>query len=423
MDELSFYSSSLIGLSGLSTLVDRSSAFVRQVFRDYYRENASLISPPPKPEAREFGYWSFERGEMVRHLSFRSAEEVRAEIARVAPLHAYRSAAYYQYPAAPMEEKGWMAADLIFDIDADHLDVPCVSQHVYRVCIVHGLLEDGGETCPKCGSAGREVEWVCDTCLGAARAEAVRLVEILVEELGVDEGEVEVGFSGNRGYHIVAYSQDHLSLDQMARKDLVGYLTCVGLVPGLLGLPWRREGRGRPRLNLLPPPMLHEPGWRGRIVRRIYSLLQRPSSVQGLAKYGDLAEKVREAWSMEPDWAVAPLGFWTLLVEEAVRQEALRIDPVVTTDIHRLLRLSGTLNGKTGLLARKVPLDMLDDFDPLNECVVLPRDRKVRVRIAYSPGFRLGGEEFDEIAEPRSTELPVYAAVYLISRGLATLEA
>ncbi len=407
----------------MSASVNRSSAFVRQVFKEFYRGNASLISPPPKPEAREFGYWSFERGEMVRHLSFRSAEEVRAEIARVAPLHAYRSAAYYRYPSAPMEEKGWTAADLIFDIDADHLDVPCVSQHVYRVCIVHGLIEEGAQTCPRCGSTGREVEWVCDTCLGAARAEAVRLVEVLVEELGVREEEVEVGFSGNRGYHIVAYSPDHLTLDQMARKDLVGYLTCVGLVPGLLGLPWRREGRGRPRLEALPPPMLNEPGWRGRIVRRIYSILHKPDAIQGLAKYGDLAEKVRDYWSVEPEWGVAPLGFWTTLVEEAIRKEALRIDPVVTTDIHRLLRLSGTLNGKTGLLAMRVPLEMLDDFDPLTQCVALPRDRRVRVRIAYSPAFRLGGEVFDEIVEPRSTELPVYAAVYLISRGLATLEA
>ncbi|MEM0482005.1 MAG: DNA primase small subunit domain-containing protein [Nitrososphaerota archaeon] len=403
--------------------LDRSSAFVRRVFREFYRENANLISPPPKPEAREFGYWSFERGEMVRHLSFKSNEEVRAEIARVAPLHAYRSAAYYQYPSAPMEEKGWMAADLIFDIDADHLDIPCVSQHVYRVCVIHGLLEEGAKTCPRCGSAGKEVEWVCDTCLGAARAEAVRLVEILVEEIGVREEEVEVGFSGNRGYHIVAYSPDHLSLDQVARKDLVGYLTCLGLVPGLLGLPWRREGRVRPRLEALPPPMLNEPGWRGRIVRRIYSILQKPEAVQGLAKYGDLAVKVRDSWSIEPDWSVAPLGFWATLVKEAVRQEALRIDPVVTTDIHRLLRLSGTLNGKTGLLAKRVPLELLDDFDPLTECAVLPRDKRVRVRAAYSPSFRLGGEEFDEIVEPRSKELPVYAAVYLISRGLATLEA
>jgi len=407
----------------LSGPVERSMAFVKRVFREFYRDNVGVVSPPPRPEAREFGYWSFERGEMVRHLSFRSAEEVRAEIAKVVPLHAYRSAAYYQYPSAPMEEKGWQAADLIFDIDADHLDVPCVTQHVYRVCPVHGLLDDGAKTCPVCGTGAREVDWVCDICLSAARAETTRLVEILVGELGVNEGELEVGFSGNRGYHIVAYSPDHLTLDQMARKDLVGYLTCVGLSPGLLGLPWKRGGRGRPRLDLLPPPAFNEPGWRGRIIRRAYSILQSQAVPPGLERYAGIIREIRDAWSVEPDWTVAPLGFWTRLLDEAIRMEALRIDPVVTTDIHRLLRLSGTLNGKTGLLAKKIPLEMLEDFDPLNECVVLPREERVRVRVAYSPAFRLGGEEFDEISEPRSVMLPIYAGVYLVLKGLARIEA
>lgn len=381
-----------------------------------------MVSPPPQPEAREFGYWSLDRWEMVRHLSFKSAEEVRAEIARVVPLHVYRSAAYYQYPSAPMEEKGWLAADLIFDIDADHLNLPCVSQHTYRICTVHGLLDADAKTCPRCGSAAKEVDWVCDKCLSAARSETRRLVEILVEELGVEEESLMVGFSGNRGYHVVAYSEDYLALDSLARKDLVGYLMCVGLSPALLGLPGRRTGRGRPRLELLPRPVLTEAGWRGRIVRRIYSILQKSDAAKELSKYMNILDEVRAAWSEEPDWTIAPYGFWAILVEMAIGQEALKIDPVVTTDIHRLLRMSGTLNGKTGLLAKKVPLESIEDFDPLTECVVLPRDSRVRVRVAYSPGFRLGGEEFDEILEPRSLELPVFAAAYLIARGLATIE-
>ncbi|MEM0445573.1 MAG: DNA primase small subunit domain-containing protein [Nitrososphaerota archaeon] len=402
---------------------ESSMLFVKKIFREHYRSRPEFISPPPRTEAREFGYWSFDLGEMTRHLSFRSPEEVRAEIIRVAPLHAYRSAAYYQYPSAPMEEKGWAGADIIFDIDADHLDLPCVSQHVYHVCSTHGLVIEHDKTCPRCGRELMEVDWVCDTCLSAARAEANRLAEILIDEFGVGIGEVEVGFSGNRGYHLVVYSPDYLELDQMARKNLVSYLTCVGFVPRLLGLPGGDGARGRPRLDLLPPPRFDESGWYGRIVKRIYSLLQRPEELSGLGKYARYVDDVREAWSVEPDWGVAPYGFWAVLVQEAVRRESLRIDPVVTTDVHRLLRLSGTLNGKTGLLAGRINLEMLEDFDPLREFVVLPRDRRVRVRVSYSPAFNLGGEEFDEVLEPRSIELPIYAAVYLILKGLAVLEA
>ncbi|MEM3156247.1 MAG: hypothetical protein QW668_06390, partial [Nitrososphaerota archaeon] len=167
----------------------------------------------------------------------------------------------------------------------------------------------------------------------------------------------------------------------------------------------------------------NEPGWRGRIIRRAYSILQSQAVPPGLERYAGIIREIRDAWSVEPDWTVAPLGFWTRLLDEAIRMEALRIDPVVTTDIHRLLRLSGTLNGKTGLLAKKIPLEMLEDFDPLNECVVLPREERVRVRVAYSPAFRLGGEEFDEISEPRSVMLPIYAGVYLVLKGLARIEA
>ena len=43
--------------------------------------------------------------------------------------------------------------------------------------------------------------------------------------------------------------------------------------------------------------------------------------------------------------------------------------------------------------------------------------------MAYSPAFRLGGEEFDEISEPRSVMLPIYAGVYLVLKGLARIEA
>lgn len=403
--------------------IDSSLLFAKKVFKDYYKNNAEAISPPPKPESREFGYWSFDFGEMSRHLTFRSAEEVRGEIVRVSPLHAYRSAAYYQYPSAPMEEKGWLGADLIFDIDADHLDVPCVKQHVYRVCDMHGLIVEQFKNCPNCGGGLKEVDWVCDTCLNTARSEANRLVEILVDDLGINVNDIEVGFSGNRGYHVVVYSSDYLVLDQTARKNLVGYLTCVGVVPSLLGLPGRGERRGRPRLDLLPRPSFDESGWRGRIVRRMYSLLQRPENLRSLGRYAGIVDGVREAWSVEPDWTIAPLGFWAILMEEAVSREALRIDPVVTTDIHRLLRMSGTLNGKTGLIAKKVDINMLEDFDPLRECVVLPREKKVRVRVSYSPAFSLGGETFDEISEPRTVELPLFAAVYLILRGLAVLEA
>ncbi len=45
------------------------------------------------------------------------------------------------------------------------------------------------------------------------------------------------------------------------------------------------------------------------------------------------------------------------------------IDTVVTTDIHRLIRMNGTLHGKSGLLKVEFPVKHLSDFDPFKEAV------------------------------------------------------
>ena len=59
---------------------------------------------------------------MRRHKAFNSEGELKDYLASMPPAHAYHSAAYYQYPQAPtMLEKKWQGADLIFDLDADHL--------------------------------------------------------------------------------------------------------------------------------------------------------------------------------------------------------------------------------------------------------------------------------------------------------------
>ncbi len=401
----------------------QASELVKAVFREHYKLNGHLISPPPEPHMREYGYWPFE-GEMIRHLAFNSSDQVRETLAKAAPLHAYRSAAYYRYPAAPMSEKDWQGADLIFDIDADHLMLPCIGSHSYKICDTHGLAEDGGENCPDCGQPLTELEWVCDQCIAGARAETSRLVDILLDELGVDEGEVEVGFSGNRGYHVVVYSEGFKRLSQAARRAFVGYLLCEGLVPSMIGLPGGSGRRGRQDTRRLPPPTLHSRGLKGRIERRIYHLLQNPGLLPRalLDKYGRILERVRSAWLEEPDWGVGSPGFWARIVEAATEMEGVKIDPVVTADVHRLLRLSGTLNGKTGLLACRIPVGELDDTDPLEIGAVLPRDRRIRVKVLFCPAFRLGGFEFDEVGEPRSMELPLFAAVYLVLRGAADFE-
>lgn len=380
---------------------ERALRFVRSVFARYYRSDP----PPPievrNPEQREFAYWEFGKQVMVRHLSFQGVDELRRRLAEVVPLHAYRSSAYFRYPAAPMEEKGWEGADLVFDIDADHLDLPCAGEHRYLVCPLHGLSDPEGGRCDRCGSELREVEWVCDRCIEGARAELIKLLNVLTDDFGVEGPGIEVGFSGNRGFHVVVYSEALRRLDQLARREIVTYLTCEGIDPSLHGLPWK----GR-RARSLRRPSLDDRGWRGRIVRSIASQLERSGELPG--------------WLDDPDWGALRPSRWRELVSRAISEERVRIDPVVTQDVHRLVRLPWSLNGKTGLAAARIPLERVEDFDPFEEAVVL-RGPPVKVSVLFAPRFRIGGQEFGPFDGPVEVRLPPYAAVYLMLRGLASL--
>ena len=59
---------------------------------------------------------------MNRHVKFTTQKEVLDYLSRVAPAHSYHSVAYYEDPGRnTMIDKKWQGADLIFDLDADHL--------------------------------------------------------------------------------------------------------------------------------------------------------------------------------------------------------------------------------------------------------------------------------------------------------------
>ena len=93
--------------------------FIKDRFRRYYSK--TNVTAPGKLDNREFGVIT-ERGGMWRHLGFASVAELQNFLVKHAPLHAYHSSTYYTKPnARTMDEKGWLGADLIFDLDADHI--------------------------------------------------------------------------------------------------------------------------------------------------------------------------------------------------------------------------------------------------------------------------------------------------------------
>ena len=81
---------------------------------------------------------------------------------------------------------------------------------------------------------------------------------------------------------------------------------------------------------------------------------------------------------------------WLNLAEQVKNLESANIDTVVTTDIHRLIRMNGTLHGKTGLLKIEFPANQLDDFDPFTQAVAFKKGT-AKVLVSDAPEFRLGG--------------------------------
>jgi DNA primase small subunit len=108
---------------------------------------------------------------------------------------------------------------------------------------------------------------------------------------------------------------------------------------------------------------------------------------------------------------------WLKLAEYVRENQAAKIDTVVTTDIHRLIRMNGTLHGKTGLKKVQFPASALHDFDPFVGAVAFKKGA-VKVLVSDSPEFRVGGETLGPYKNQTVT-LPTAAAVMLICKRRA----
>jgi DNA primase small subunit len=111
------------------------------------------------------------------------------------------------------------------------------------------------------------------------------------------------------------------------------------------------------------------------------------------------------------------IGTWRKLAEYVKDLESAKIDTVVTTDTHRLIRMDGTLHGKTGLKKVEFPANRLEGFDPFKEAVAF-KEGAVKVIVSDVPEFRLGGSVLGPYKN-QTVEVPTAAAVLLICKGRA----
>ncbi len=375
---------------------------------------------------------------MIRHKAFASPNTLQSFVKERIPSDIYHSCAYYDNPEADMDKKGWSGADLVFDIDADHIPTGCGKIHDEWKCGNPNCLVSGGlsgrgltpEECPACGGLKFETKtWACDQCIGTTREETRKLLDVLTDDFGFSEHDIHTYFSGHRGYHIHVENEAVQSLDTMARKEIVDYVSGIGLDLFDKKRKMTPKVKGK---SSTPTFTLGDYGWKRRLKKGLRKLIFNSTREDlrelGISSKGsDIIFKNKEAIAKrcieEGRWSsVKGIGYetWMRLAEHAKDHEIARIDTVVTSDIHRLIRANGTLHGKTGLLKVEFPVKDLDRFDPFVGAVAF-KEGTAKVFISNAPEFKLCGETFGPYKN-RTVELPTAAAVLLILKSRAEVQ-
>lgn len=399
--------------------MSNSLQFVQRKFQEYYLKNKLIL--PPRFAQREYGFMFFDREGMVRHLRFSSENELRDYIIKNLPAHSYYSSAYYREPEAQkMNDKGWMGADLIFDLDADH--------------IVSG-------------------EYTYEEMLSIVKKEAKKLIyEFLLEDFGFDKKDLSIIFSGGRGYHIHLRNNKIYDLGSDERREIVSYITASNMsfdsfikeqiLKGKIfteseGGWYSKFSREIRHVSILLRELydsenyneieriLKESGIRNR--KRFMDLLFTTKKIFRNGNYTSEKRIVDILADADDPKRINYLGgeenlitFFQLIKHFISIDLVGETDEPVTTDIHRLIRLPGSLHGKTGFRVTPVPLENLDSFDPLNDAVVKDFfEKNVKVKVKKNFSIRLLNQNFSYKAGEEL--MPEGVALFGILRGFVEL--
>lgn len=463
----------------------RTKQYLRKRFGDYYQ--SSNLTLPPELERREWGFIFFdELPEVVmrRHKAFSRENEAFDYIRGMVPAHVYHSAAYYKFPgAATMKEKQWQGADLIFDLDADHLPMKARSYA---------------------------------EMLSNVKTETMKLLDFLLDDFGFPEDNISVVFSGGRGYHIHVRDPKVLALESAERREIVDYVSGTGLSVDFL---FKRakyvkvdDGSGFSKKELRSPRKISSFeeaskgfGWGQRITQYLIHFLKDVSTkndaeafkemldivksfrvekagsdkvpkdiaeqivqiknenqkiklneiaqefgiseekVKNILIANDLLDAKKEARSKLRivkniaqsqkaldmikngiiDFPDATYIF-DAIINKAVRDNSVTLggghtDEPVTADIRRLIRMPSSLHGGSGM--RVVPLTLagLSKFEPLNDAVVFSeKETKIDVLKPLKPQNSMVEMKGKSFTVTEGINtLPEYAAMYLMCRGAA----
>jgi len=353
-------------------------------FSDYYSSlNQNTLWTPPRLKSREWMFIPWGSRPPDRHRGFLDKKELLNYLQSRGPHSCFHSTAYYKYPSErKMLDKEWLGADLIFDLDGDHL--PGVSDRDFPTMI--NLIQE----------------------------QAWNLWEdFLHPEFGFKEEYVQTSFSGHRGFHIHVRDPKLFHLDSNARRELVNHI--------------RGEG-----IDVSTTLSGSNSGWKNRVQNGIQTVIDKLNKISTdknnnndsietftnilVSRYNfsdnriksftprTIKKKILQLADMSIDDnrisrlnrdknllvfgdSLTPL-FWELVKGDSsvILGNAGETDEAVTVDIKRVIRHVGSLHGKSGLKVTDFPLNRLNPdgqvkFNPLTETIVFKNNKKSKLRI------------------------------------------
>ena len=365
--------------------------FLEDSFKKYYFNHFDLIKVPERTSEREFGYQKFNSG-MTRHISIKDDKELHLMLMQNIPSDVYCSNAYYTFPNLPMNEKDWKEADLIFDIDAKDLNLPCREGHTVSICNECNEVSKTLTQCSKCNSSKLEKKSVpCKNCIDESKIEVEKLSQVLIDDFAITKENIQVYFSGNEGFHVYVYNSQFQEIGSRERSELTDYISLRGAIPETFGM--RKIKQDRAAL-----PDFDDKGWRGRFSKQVFGSKSKRSKI--------ITELLTNGYSS-----------FQKMLDDVSNNIGVKIDPNVTMDIHRIFRLPGSINSKSGLA--KIQCNDLVKFDPYTEASFLSDD-SVEVFANCPIEFKLKNKKFGPYINEKIT-IPTFAAVYMICKKLARI--
>jgi len=373
-------------------MLENDLKFLEESFKQYYFDHFDLIHVPERSQEREYGYKKFNSG-MIRHISLKTDKDLHLMLMKNLPSDVFCSNGYYSFPNLPMTEKDWKEADLIFDIDAKDLNLSCRKDHTCMKCVSCAEISLVQDTCPKCKSNKLEIITLpCQNCISGVKKETLNLMKILTNDLQIDAESIRTSFSGNEGFHVYVANSSYNQLGSNERRDLIDYIKFQSAIPERFGF----NKKNNPSRSSFPD--LGDPGWSGRVAKELFgSKSKRSKSITKVISDGRVAYQQK--------------------LEAMKDSIGVKIDSNVTSDIHRIFRLEGSLNSKSSLV--KLVYEDIEKSNPYTEACLID-DQPIEISVNSPIKFRLKNTNFGPYTNEK-TSVPKYAAAYMICKGMASI--